>query len=187
MDLLDCACGGSSWPPQYDPHTDTIYCPGCLARTPPCGSREAAAATWNGMQAAHEDDDIHQCGTSLHIQCAYWPDAPAPSSVVVTLEVRGEEHTYECRPVAAEPAEGAPIDLSTLRVGDAYRLRSGRLQICARIQGPLESGLYRIEATNHQGACEWPYGRDGAVYGGRVPGGHPIDIVEIIKGGRSNG
>lgn len=50
-----------------------------------------------------EGDSGGEGGKTLHIHCAYWPDAPAPAAVVVTLEVRGEERTYECRPVAPEP------------------------------------------------------------------------------------
>lgn len=97
----------------------------------------------------------------------------------------------EPRRAAALPV--APVDLSTLSVGDAYRLRSGRLLICAEIRWrpntrwKPEHAQWTIRSYGSRGECEWAYRQDGAVYARDATDANPLDIVQVIKGGQGDG
>lgn len=79
-----------------------------LGRKPHASADEMRSVIDEDGDDEAEGDEEREGGKTLHIQCAYWPDAPAPTAVVVTVEVDGEDRNYECRPVAPEPVKEAP-------------------------------------------------------------------------------
>lgn len=127
-----CACGGRGvlcdddfW---GDEHRWSVECDTCDAMGPARPTPGGADRAWRIMHGGcvsademrnaireegdgggHDEEDEGDSGgeggETLHVQCAYWSDAPAPSAVVVTVEVRGEERTYECRPVDPAPPQ----------------------------------------------------------------------------------